>query len=119
MNGCTREARADEPRLRTEKQRGILAGMNISSIVRSVVVLFGVLALPLIAAAGAVEIATFNVDATPPIGAPVAYKPVRTIEDPLSARGIVLAAEGQQPIVLVAVDSIGIANEAHDLWREK
>jgi hypothetical protein len=106
-------------RLRTERTRRILAAMNISLSLRPVVVFLGVLALPLIAAAGAVEIATFNVDATPPIGAPVAYKPARTIEDPLSARGIVLIAEGQQPIVLVAVDSIGIANEAHDLWREK
>jgi len=78
--------------------------------------LFG---LSLAARAGTVEVATFNVDATPPIGSPVAYKPVRSIEDPLSARGVILVAEGQKPIVLCAVDWLGIANEAYDLWREK
>jgi hypothetical protein len=64
-----------------------------------------------------IRIATFNVDATPPIGSPVAYAKTRTICDPLSARGIVLLSEGR-PIVLCAVDWIGIANSAHDQWRE-
>ncbi|MEZ6146755.1 MAG: hypothetical protein R3B91_15325, partial [Planctomycetaceae bacterium] len=69
-------------------------------------------------AAKPIRVATFNEDATPPIGAPVAYKLARSITDPLSARGIVLLSD-QQPIVLCAVDWIGIANEGHDLWREK
>jgi len=68
--------------------------------------------------AGPLRIATFNVDATPAIGTPVAYAPTRTIVDPLSARGIVLLSE-DRPIVLCAVDWIGISNSAHDLWREK
>ena len=62
-------------------------------------------------------VGTFNVDATPPLGSPVAYAPARSITDPLSARGIVLLSE-DQPIVLCAVDWIGIANGAHDAWRE-
>ena len=37
------------------------------------------------------RIALFAVDATPPIGSPVAYAPVRKILDPLSARGLVPA----------------------------
>ena len=69
-------------------------------------------------AAHPLRVAMFNVDATPPIGAPVGYVPARSIEDPLSARGIVLLSD-QQPIVLCAVDWIGIANEGYDLWREK
>lgn len=63
------------------------------------------------------RVAVFDVDATPPIGSPVAYAPVRRIEDPLKARGIVLLGVGE-PIVLCAVDWIGIANGGHDVWRE-
>lgn len=70
------------------------------------------------ASAQALRVATFNVDATPPVGSPVAYALCRKIVDPLSARGVVLLSE-DRPIVLCAVDWIGIANNAHDLWREK
>lgn len=64
------------------------------------------------------RIAIFQADATPPLGSPVAYAPVRKIEDPLTARGIVLLGAGS-PIVLCAVDWIGIANGGHDAWRER
>ncbi|MGE3809886.1 MAG: hypothetical protein AB7K24_34925 [Gemmataceae bacterium] len=64
------------------------------------------------------RIATFNVPATPRLGSPVAYAPARKIEDPLSARGIILLSN-QKPVVLCAVDWIGIGNGGHDLWREK
>ena len=47
----------------------------------------------------------------------MAYALARKIEDPLSARGIVLLGVGK-PIVLCAVDWIGIANGGHDAWRE-
>ena len=63
------------------------------------------------------RVGVFRVDVSPPIGSPVAYAPARKIEDPLSARGIVLVGAGA-PIVLCAVDSIGIGNEAYDQWRE-
>ena len=49
-----------------------------------------------------IRIATFKVDATPAIGTPVAYAPVREILDPLSARGIVLLG-ADKPVVLCAV----------------
>ena len=68
-------------------------------------------------AADALRIAVFQADATPPLGSPVAYAPARKIEDPLSARGIVLLGV-DKPIVLCAVDWIGIANGGHDVWRE-
>jgi hypothetical protein len=63
-------------------------------------------------------VAKFDVDATPPIGSPVAYAPARSITDRLHARGIVLLPSGQQPIVLCAVDWIGISNGGYDLWRQ-
>ncbi|MGE0760109.1 MAG: hypothetical protein AB7O38_24060 [Pirellulaceae bacterium] len=64
------------------------------------------------------RVAVFQADATPPLGSPVAYAPARKIEDPLSARGIVLLGVGR-PIVLCAVDWIGIGNTGHDIWRER
>ncbi len=70
-------------------------------------------------AADSVKIGTFNVDATPPIGSPVAYAPARSIVDPLSARGIVILAGDQKPVVLCAVDWIGIGNGGQDVWKEK
>jgi hypothetical protein len=65
------------------------------------------------------SIATFQIDATPPIGSPLcnaAVSPVKEILDPLSARGIVLLGSGR-PIVLCAVDWVGIANGGYDAWR--
>ena len=43
-------------------------------------------------------------------------KPAAKIVDPLSARGLVLLVPAK-PIVLVAVDWEGIANEGWDEWR--
>ncbi len=64
------------------------------------------------------RIATFDVDASPPIGSPVAYAAARKILDPLRARGIVILTE-RKPVVLCAVDWIGIANEGHDEFRRR
>ena len=67
--------------------------------------------------ADALKIATFDVDATPPLGAPMAYDPVRRLDEmTLRCRGIVLIGAGE-PIVLCAVDWIGIANGGHDYFR--
>ena len=63
------------------------------------------------------RIGTFDVDATPPVGSMMAYDPVTNHWDlGLRARGIVLLGEGE-PIVLCAVDWIGIANEGQDAFR--
>src|SRR3989449_6332886 len=63
------------------------------------------------------RIATFDVDATPPIGSMMAYDPVTNRWDlGLRARGIVLLGAGE-PIVLCAIDWIGISNEGHDAFR--
>lgn len=64
------------------------------------------------------HLAPFNAPATPPIGSPVAYAPTRSIVDPLYARGVVLLPEGQKPVVLCAVDWIGIANGGQDAWKQ-
>lgn len=63
------------------------------------------------------RIATFDIDATPPIGSMMAYDPVTNRWDlGLRARGIVLLGAGE-PIVLCAVDWIGIGNEGYDAFR--
>jgi len=69
-----------------------------------------------IQAAEPLRLAVFKADATPEIGMPVAYVNARSITDPLSARGIVLMGQ-DQPVVLCAVDWIGIGNGGHDEWR--
>lgn len=64
------------------------------------------------------RLATFDVDATPPVGSMMAYDPVKRVDElSLRARGVVLIGSGE-PIVLCAVDWIGIGNEAHDAFRE-
>lgn len=76
-----------------------------------------VLAAPDPAPSG-LRVATFDVDATPPVGAWMAYDPVTNRWDlGLRARGLVLLGAGE-PVVLCAVDWIGIANEGHDAFRD-
>jgi hypothetical protein len=70
------------------------------------------------AVAGALKLATFDLDATPPVGSMMAYDPVVRVDElTLRCRGIVLMGAGE-PIVLCAVDWIGIANESQDAFRE-
>lgn len=70
------------------------------------------------AAARPIRIGVFEVDATPPVGSPMAYDPVKEVESPLSCRGIVIVGN-DKPIVLCAVDWIGIGNGAHRFFREQ
>ena len=74
--------------------------------------------LPPAHAAEPLRLVTFDVDATPPLGNLMAYDPVlRPGELTLRCRGIaLLGADG--PVVLCAVDWIGIGNEAHDAFRD-
>ena len=66
------------------------------------------------------RVAAFQVDVTPPLGSPLCcsagVKPAAKIVDPLSARGLILLGP-TKPIILVAVDWEGIANEGWDEWR--
>jgi hypothetical protein len=66
------------------------------------------------------HVATFSADVTPPEGHPLCggwIEPVRGVDDPLKAVGIVLLGMGK-PLVLCAVDWCGIRNEANHLWRK-
>src|SRR4030095_815260 len=70
-----------------------------------------------VSAQEALKLATFDVDATPPLGSAMAYDPVKRLDElTLRCRGVVLLG-AEQPIVLCAVDWIGIANEGHDAFR--
>ncbi|MEK7753587.1 MAG: hypothetical protein AAB654_16815 [Acidobacteriota bacterium] len=66
-----------------------------------------------------VRLAVFDVDATPPVGSMMAYDPVKAQgELGLRGRGVILLGAGE-PIVLCAVDWIGISNEGHDVFRQR
>ncbi|MFV0441972.1 MAG: hypothetical protein ACK5Q5_00220 [Planctomycetaceae bacterium] len=65
-----------------------------------------------------VRLAVFDVDATPALGSAMAYDPVKRIDElTLRCRGVAITGI-EQPIVLCAVDWIGIANEGHDAFRD-
>lgn len=68
--------------------------------------------------AAELRVATFNVDASPPVGSPLAYDPTKGIQEPLSCRGMVLMGAGQ-PIVLCSVDWIGISNGGQTRFKEE
>ncbi len=68
-------------------------------------------------AADTFKVATFTVDATPPIGSPLAYDPMLRKGTSLWLKGIVLLWQ-DEPIVLVAVDWIGIGGEGNTRFRE-
>ena len=79
--------------------------------------LFLLLASVSFVTAAPVKVATFDVDATPPLGSAMAYDTVKRLDDlTLRCRGVVITGSGD-PIVLCAVDWIGIANEGHDAFR--
>ncbi len=69
------------------------------------------------ASGGGLTMGTFDVDATPPVGSMMAYDPVTNRWDlGLRARGVILAGSGK-PIVLCAVDWIGIGNGGQDVFK--
>ena len=70
-----------------------------------------------VAAQEGLRLATFSVDATPPIGTPLAYDEMLWVDQPLSCRGVVLLGSGL-PIVLASVDWIGIANGGQDAFKK-
>src|SRR5205807_5771820 len=65
------------------------------------------------------RLAAFRADVTPPLGTPLCdalVPPAKEIVDPLSARGVVLLT-GAKPIVLCAVDWVGVGNGGYDDFR--
>ncbi len=70
--------------------------------------------------AAPLKIAVFEADVTPPLGAPLCdalVPPVKEIVDPLKARGVVLLTV-DKPIVLCALDWVGIGDSGFDAFRE-
>ncbi len=66
------------------------------------------------------RIATFEADVTPPLGTPLCdalVMPAKKIVDPLSARGVILFTN-EKPIVMVAMDWVGIGNSGHTAFRD-
>jgi putative membrane-bound dehydrogenase-like protein len=64
------------------------------------------------------RLATFDLDVTPPIGSAMAYTMVeKNPELSLRCRGIVIMGEGE-PVVICAIDWIGVANEGYDAFRD-
>ncbi len=68
------------------------------------------------ALAGPLRIAPFSVDITPRLGSMLAYNKATHIDDPLYARGVAILSD-QAPVVLCAVDHIGISNGGQDEWK--
>jgi len=64
-----------------------------------------------------VKVGVFVIDATPPLGSPLAYGPAKEVTTPLSCRGVVLLGK-DRPVVLCAVDWIGIGNDGQKEFRE-
>lgn len=70
------------------------------------------------AAVDGLQVAVFDCDATPAVGSALAYDPMKEAGVlTLRSRGVVIVGSGP-PIVLCAVDWIGIANEGHDAFRD-
>lgn len=75
------------------------------------------LAAPPSTAGEPLKVGTFDVDASPPVGTPMAYDPTEGVQDPLHCKGVVFVGEGG-PVVLVAVDWIGIGNGGQTAFKE-
>lgn len=74
----------------------------------------------LAADAPGLRVATFQCDVTPPVdGHPLIWvTPVKTVETPLLAKGIVID-DGSRRYVLCAVDWCGLCNSSYELFRNK
>lgn len=67
---------------------------------------------------GNLQLAVFDMDVTPPVGTHLTYDmEINKWDLGLRARGIVISGSGT-PIVLCAIDWIGIANEGYDVFRQ-
>lgn len=107
--------------IRCKSLKKLMSGLTQKTIIKSMITrrhLF--FAAPALAARPGLRIATFSVDVTPPPGSPLCYSlvvPAVSIESPLLAKGVVLYPNGQKPIVLCAVDWLGIGGKSHLHWR--
>lgn len=91
--------------------------MNMKWISVSVVLLSLFSARGSIASDPPLRIGTFSVDASPPIGSPMAYDPTKGVQIPLTCSGVVLIT-ADKPIVLCAIDWIGIGNDGQREFKQ-
>jgi hypothetical protein len=92
----------------------VLAGHRYMLMI-GLLLLCAALVQPALAAEG-LRIATFQTNATPPIGYDMGYSVVKQIREPLLAKGVVITGAGK-PIVMVAVDWVTIDGKARDEWH--
>ena len=93
--------------------------MNSRHVIFSAVLLSGLFA-PWATDAQTLKVASFQIDVTPPIGSPLCegFVPVASrVDDPLFTRGVVVLGAGD-PIVLCAVDFVGLGHAGFDAWRD-
>jgi hypothetical protein len=84
-----------------------------------VAVVLALVPAPAATGAGPLRVATFEAEITPPLGTPLCdalVPPAKEVVDPLFARGIVLLTEGR-PVVLCALDWVGVGNGGHEAFR--
>lgn len=87
--------------------------------VSAAILFLGLIAPVCAEAAEELRVATFCSDVTPPLGQPMfSCDPLRTVEQPLLAKGIVLEAGGQR-YVLCALDWCWLCNGSHDGLQNK
>jgi hypothetical protein len=78
------------------------------------------LTAPLRAADAPLRVATFDADVTCPPGTPLCdglCPPAKEVVDPLTARGVVILGK-DKPIVLCAMDWVGVGNDGYDAFRD-
>ncbi len=78
----------------------------------------GLLCIPDNSAAAELRLATFHSDVTLPIGHWLYRQPLKTVEHPLTAKGVVID-DGNMRCVLVAVDWCTLRNSSHELFCRK
>jgi hypothetical protein len=83
----------------------------------TVFVLANLLLTVSVLAGATLRVSVFEVDASPPIGSPLAYDPTVAVASPLSCRGIVLMGK-DDPVVLCTIDWIGLSNGGYQSFRE-
>lgn len=92
--------------------------MGLRKILPMIGLLCAALVQPVLAAEKptGLKIATFQTDATPPIGYDMGYSVVKKLGEPLLVKGVVIMGAGA-PIVMVAVDWVTIDGKTRDEWH--
>ena len=88
---------------------------NTFALMTGLWLLCAALVQPAFAAEG-LRIATFQTDATPPVGYDMGYSVVKEIRERLLAKGVVITGAGK-PFVMLAVDWGGVDGRARDEWH--